>query len=95
MKPQPSSNNRSISYAIAAVILAAILGIGSGLLMARLAPVNKFSWAGLAVAPLWFLLEFFFEGVVTIIGAHAKIARIVSTVAVVVGFYAAWFIARG
>lgn len=65
------------------------------MLMARLAPQNKFSWAGLAIAPLWFLLEFFFEGVVALLGKYTKIVRVASTVAVVAGFYIAWFVFRG
>lgn len=65
------------------------------MLMARLAPQNKFSWAGLAIAPLWLWLEVFFEGVVALLGAYAKIVRVASTVAIVAGFYIAWFMFRG
>lgn len=87
--------NSSNIHAIGIVALAGLLGLGSGMLMARIAPENKFSWAGLAIAPLWFLLEMFFEGVVAVIGANAKAVRIASTVAVVAGFYIAWFVFRG
>jgi hypothetical protein len=62
--------------------------------MAKIAPENKFSWAGLAIAPLWFGLEIFFEGVVAVLGAHAKAVRILSIVAVIAGFYVAWFALR-
>jgi hypothetical protein len=89
-----STKIRSFSYAIGAVALAGLLGLGSGAAMARIAPLNKFSWAGLAVAPLWFSLEFFFEGVVAILGEYAKTVRVASTIAVVAGFYVAWFLLR-
>jgi hypothetical protein len=94
MKQFYSSNIRSFGYAMGVVILAGLLGLGSGALMARIAPLNKFSWAGLAIAPLWFLLEIFFEGIIAIIGVYAKATRIASTVAVVAGFYVAWFVFR-
>jgi hypothetical protein len=89
-----SSKIRSFSYAIAAIALAGLLGLGSGAAMARIAPQNKFSWVGLAIVPLWFLLEVFFEGVVAVLVAHAKTARIVSTITIVAGFYTAWFLFR-
>ncbi len=89
-----SSKIRSFGYAVGAVLLAGLLGLGSGVLMARLAPQNKFSWAGLAIAPLWLFLEIFFEGVVAIVGGYAKVVRIVSSIAVVASFYIAWFMFR-
>lgn len=89
-----SSKIRSFSYAIGAVALAGLLGSGSGAAMARIAPQNKFSWAGLAIAPLWFLLELFFESIVAILGAYVKVVRVASTIAVVAGFYVAWFLSR-
>ena len=51
---------RSIGYAAGAVVLALVLGIAAGALIAKIAPENKFSWAGLAIAPLWFGIEIFF-----------------------------------
>jgi hypothetical protein len=90
-----STKLRSVSYSIGAVVLAGLLGLGSGAVMARIAPQNKFSWAGLAIAPLWLILEVFFEGVVALLGAYAKAVRIASTVAVVAGYYIAWFVFRG
>jgi ABC-type spermidine/putrescine transport system permease subunit I len=89
-----SSIIRSFGYAVGAVLFAGLLGLGSGVLMARLAPQNKFSWAGLAIAPLWLFLEVFFEGVVAFVGGYAKVVRIASTIAVVTSFYIAWFMSR-
>jgi hypothetical protein len=94
MKQPYSSSIRSFGYAMGVVVLAGLLGLGSGALMARIAPLSKFSWAGLAIAPLWLLLEIFFEGVIAIIGVHVKAVRIASAVAVVAGFYIAWFVFR-
>ena len=94
MSQSSTSNMRSIGYAAGAVVLALVLGIAAGALIAKIAPENKFSWAGLAIAPLWFGIEIFFEGVVAVLGAHAKAVRVLSTVAVIVGFYVAWFALR-
>ena len=73
--------------AVIAVMLAGVSGLGSGALLAWLAPSNEFSWAGLAVLPLWFLLEAFFE--------LAGAVRVASGVAALLGFYVAWFALRG
>jgi hypothetical protein len=71
------------------------MGLGSGALMARLAPSDKFSWVGLAIVPLWLLLEVFFEFAVGIFGARSNASRIASGIAVIVGFAIAWFAIRG
>lgn len=62
--------------------------------MARIAPDDKFSWAGLAIAPLWIVLEFFFEGVVEVLGSYSKAVRVISLLALLAGFYIAWFALR-
>lgn len=80
------ASNRTDKTVIA-VVLAGGLGLGSGSLLAWLAPSDEFSWAGLAVLPLWFLLEVFFE----VAGA----VRAMSGVAALLGFYVAWFALRG
>lgn len=95
MRRADSTDIRSFVYSIGAVVLAGMLGLGTGALMSRLAPEDKFSWAGLAIAPLWLLLEILFEGIVAIIGVYAKAVRIASTIVVVTGFYLAWFMSRG
>jgi hypothetical protein len=94
MKQANSSSICSFGHAIVIVALAGLLGLGAGLIMARIAPANKFSWAGLAIVPIWLLLEVFFEGVVAVLGGYAKAVRIASAVAVVIGFYVAWFLFR-
>ena len=88
------SSIRSISYATATIVFALVFGFAAGALMARIAPQDKFSWAGLVVAPLWFSLEVLFESVIVALGTHTKAVRVVSSVAVVVGFYVAWFTLR-
>ena len=79
---------------VAAASFSALLGAGAGLGMAYVAPGDKFSWAGLAVAPLWLALELFFELIVGIFGAYSRIARASVTIAVLLGFYIAWFFVR-
>jgi len=92
---QPSVPKNQAHAAIRAVALAGVLGACSGVLMAWIAPANKFSWAGLAVAPLWLLLEFFFDGVVGVLGTNAKAVRVGCIIAVLAGFYVPWFALRG
>jgi ABC-type antimicrobial peptide transport system permease subunit len=95
MQKTGTSTTQSLSTAIGLALLAGVLGLGSGSLMAWLTPPDKFSWAGLAIAPLWLLLEVFFETVVGIFGYRTKTTRIASTIAVLIGFYVAWFALRG
>jgi hypothetical protein len=95
MQQSDTPKSQSFDSALRAAAIAGVLGLGSGALMALVAPSDKFSWVGLAVVPLWFLLEIFFEGVVETFGARARMARVASTVAVVAGFYIAWFALRG
>ena len=75
-------------------ITSGLLGVGLGVTMARITPEDKFSWAGLAVFPLWFILEIVFELIIGIFGSYSKIARITVTIAVLLGFYIAWFSVR-
>ena len=79
---------------ISASAIAALLGAGAGVAMAQVAPNDKFSWAGLAVAPLWLLLEIVFELFVGVFGSYSRIARIAVTTALLLGFYIAWFVVR-
>ena len=95
MQQTSTSSIPSLGYAVGVTVLAGILGAGSGALMAWIAPSDKFSWAGLAIAPLWLLLEIYFEAVVAILGRRAKVTRVASTIAVLVGFYIAWFALHG
>ncbi|MGH9694629.1 MAG: hypothetical protein ACRD5Z_10830 [Bryobacteraceae bacterium] len=84
----------SLSQALGMLALAGGLGFGAGWLMARIAPKDKFSWVGFAVVPLWFLLELYLEGVAGLLGSRSRGMRAASTVAVLAGFYVAWFAFR-
>jgi len=50
---EPSNDHATLVRVFVAASISASLGIGAGVLMAYIAPGDKFSWAGLAVAPLW------------------------------------------
>ena len=90
-----NSSLKAFWLAAATMLFAMALGVGVGSLFAHLAPNDKFSWAGLAMAPLWLLLEIFLEGSVTLLGAQSKLLRLASTIALLGGFYVAWFSIRG
>jgi len=89
---QQAETSKGKGAAVATVLLAGVRGLGSGVLMALLAPSDMFSWAGLALLPLWFLLEVFFE-VVAGFGA-SRGTRIASGVAAAAGLHVAWFVFR-
>ena len=95
MQDASQPKQSALAYAAAAALLAAGFGYGAGAFMAWLAPANKFSWAGLIVAPIWFLLELFFEAIVEAVGHRTRAARASSTIAAIAGFYVAWFLIRG
>jgi hypothetical protein len=88
------SVSATVTSTILASAIAALLGVAAGVAMAHVAPNVKFSWAGLAVAPLWFLLEIVFELFVGVFGSYSRVARIVVTTSLLLGFYIAWFAAR-
>jgi hypothetical protein len=79
---------------LAIVILATSLGAGAGALLAKVAPSDEYSLAGLAAVPLWLMLEIYFEGIVEILGAYSKSIRLVTTIALLAGFYVAFYIVR-
>jgi hypothetical protein len=85
------SSKTSIFHALVASVIAGCVGIVAGAVMARLDPSDKLSWAGLAMAPLWFLLESCFESVSEVASSVSKIARILSSIAAIAGFYIAWY----
>jgi hypothetical protein len=83
-----------LGYVVVAFVFSGLLGYGAGVLMSHVAPTNNSSWAGLAVAPLWLLLELFFEILSAALGFRPKLARVAVSIAVVAAFYVAWFSAR-
>jgi len=89
-----ASLQRSWVSVLVSIVVAGVLGLGSGALMARVAPSDKFSLAGLVIAPLWLLLEFYLEGVVSVLGVRSKSMRLFATIAVLAGFYGEWFALR-
>ena len=91
---QSRAPSQSPVVATLAIVTAAFLGLCSGTLLARIEPADKFSWVGLAVAPLWLVLEVFFEAVTAVFGARSRFVRIATLVAVLGGFYIAWFAFR-
>jgi len=92
-----SNDRRPAAFVIAvgaAIVVAGLVGMGAGALMAKIAPEDKFSWVGLAVAPLWLLIEIGFELFVGVFELHSRAARIAGTVSLLLGFYATWFLMR-
>ena len=78
---------------VSVLLVALVIGFAAGTVMSRIAPSEKFSWTGLAVAPLWMLLEIFLEAVIGT-APFSKFMRVTSVIAVLSGFYVAWFLLR-
>ncbi|GAB3006963.1 hypothetical protein [Arenimonas maotaiensis] len=95
MQDARTSKTKQLVVFVGLVIFAAILGGFSGLLMSLIAPENIFSWAGLAVVPIWLLLDSYFELISDGFGQFGKAVRIVSTLAIVASFYAVFIGFRG
>ncbi len=95
MNSQASQANHKPHAAVISALVATALGAGAGWLMATLAPANKFSWLGLALIPLWFLLEMFFELAAAVLGSPSKISRVLAITGLLGGFYVVWFLVKG
>jgi uncharacterized membrane protein YpjA len=95
MQDASISKGKHFATSVGVVIFAAILGALSGLLMSLIAPSDKYSWAGLAIVPIWLLLEFYFEGISDSFGQYGRVARIVSTIALMASFYVVFLGFRG
>jgi hypothetical protein len=80
---------------VIALLVATAIGAGSAWLMATLVPSNKSSWLGLALIPLWFLLEALFELAAAALGSPSKISRALAVAGLLGGFYATWFTIKG
>lgn len=74
-----------------ATVIAAALGAIAGALAASKLPSDKFAWTGLALVPLFVVLEVFLKQLETLFGGDRNAARLTLAGAVVVGFYGAWF----
>jgi len=79
---------------LGAVATAAVVGCLTGVLVASSASNEKFSLAGLAYVPVWFLLEVFFEIVGVGYRIRSKGAQAAVPLALIAGFYFAWFLVR-
>jgi hypothetical protein len=78
----------------AAVAVAAAAGAAAGLFAAWKIPAEKFAWTGIALVPLFALLEMIVGRAAPLFGGDEKAARLWLAGAAVAGFYAAWFVAR-
>lgn len=88
------NNSNSFPHLIGACIVAAVMGFGIGALMAKLAPSNKFSVAGLLLVPAWLVIELVLELAVDALGAGSRASRTAGSIGIVGGFYLAWFLFR-
>jgi uncharacterized membrane protein YfcA len=74
-----------------AIVVAAALGAVAGAVAAAKLPSDKFALTGLALVPLFLLLEVLLRHFVAPFGGDRNAARFTLASAIVVGFYGAWF----
>ena len=95
MSSQETQEDQKPRTVLLAFLLATAFGSLAGWLMATLVPADKSSWLGLALLPLWFLLELFFEGAAAVLGSPGKVARALAIAGLLAAFYVVWFYVRG
>ncbi|TMH34624.1 MAG: hypothetical protein E6H66_09485 [Betaproteobacteria bacterium] len=74
-----------------AMVTAAALGAVAGAIAGSKLPADQFAWTGLALLPLFVLLEVSLRRLVTLFGDDRNAARLALAGAIVIGFYGAWF----
>jgi hypothetical protein len=77
-----------------AIVVAGALGAASGALAASLLPADQFAWLGLALLPLFLLLESLLKYVLFAFNDDPGAARMWLAGAILVCFYAAWSLLR-
>jgi hypothetical protein len=83
-----------LRYTVKAVGFALLAGVGSGALMATIAPESKFSLVGWLIAPLWILLEIYLELVLGVVGDRPKSIKYAAIAVLAAGFSGTWFLLR-
>ena len=81
--PQDSSVIPGYLLALAAAGISAVVGA----LVAMLVPPDQSGWRGLALVPLWILLELFLEALVHIFSLSGRPSRLAVAALVLAGFW--------
>jgi hypothetical protein len=87
----PWTQLKTLCFCFGTIMIAGLLGFAAGALMAENAADDDYSLTGLAFIPVWLLLEIYFALVVEVFGQYSKSVRIAAILAILVGFYSAWF----
>jgi uncharacterized membrane protein YfcA len=90
----PLSGGAALLPRAAAVAVAAVAGAAAGAFAAWKIPAERFVWTGIALVPLFALIEMFVGRAAALFGGDENAARLWLAGTVVAGFYAAWFVAR-
>ena len=87
---RPRNPQSGTAFAVA-VLMAALWAAGAGWLASLFALGASTVWVSLALLPLLLLLEIYLQLVRDLCSGFNRSLRVVSTVAVLGGFYGAWF----
>ena len=80
-----------VANRLVAIVAAAALGAVAGGLAASLLPADRFAWTGIALLPLFALLEAQLKRAAALFDGDLNATRLSLAGAIVVGFYATWF----
>ena len=89
----PIARSNALRRALA-IVVAGALGATAGGLAVSLLPAEQFAWLGLALFPLFVLLESLLKYVVSAFNDDPGAARMWLAGAILVCFYAAWSLLR-
>ena len=79
---------------LVATVIAGVLGAVAGSAAVSLLPAGQFAWSGFALLPLFILLESLLKHATPAFGGDPNAARVWLAGAMLVCFYAAWFLVR-
>jgi len=79
---------------LAVIVIAGALGAAAGGVAASLLPAGQFAWSGFALLPLFVVLESLLKHATPAFGGDPNATRVWLAGAILVCFYAAWFVLR-
>ena len=79
---------------LAVIVIAGALGAAAGSVAALLLPAGQFAWSGFALVPLFVMLESLLKHATPAFGGDPNATRVWLAGAILVCFYAAWFVLR-
>ena len=93
-KSAPRAARSTVLRKVLVIVIAGALGAVAGGLAGSLLPAEQFAWLGLALLPLFVLLESLLKYVLPAFDGDSNAARMWLAGAILLGFYTAWSLLR-